>query len=167
MERDEKSLQNLGFGNNPLLAPKLIISYETQFSDRITPTIPQPTKEIMITATPAVTRYISPVITSPAPTVLPSRKTQETVASPTSVRTFPTETPVKVLIPIVTVTPSIIQYKLRGDTNGDNIIDGVDYSVWLFRKDTETNKGQSDGDFNSDRKVDNQDLEILLNNFRL
>ncbi|MBI3980842.1 hypothetical protein HY345_02490 [Candidatus Microgenomates bacterium] len=51
-----------------------------------------------------------------------------------------------------------------GDANGDNVVDGVDYVIWLNHYNQTTNKGVSEGDFNKDNKVDGLDYVIWVNN---
>ncbi len=70
----------------------------------------------------------------------------------------PNATPVPTQAP--SSTPSI-----PGDANGDEIVDGLDYVVWLVNYDTNTTAGSSKGDFDGNGKVDGIDYVIWLNNY--
>jgi len=54
---------------------------------------------------------------------------------------------------------------LPGDANGDRIVDGLDYVIWLINYNTNTASGPSKGDFNRNGLVDGLDYVIWLNNF--
>jgi hypothetical protein len=71
-----------------------------------------------------------------------------TTISPTST---PTSTPTPIPIP--------------GDANGDDIVDGADYVIWLVNYLTDTSSGSSVGDFNKSGTVDGVDYVIWLNNY--
>ena len=66
---------------------------------------------------------------------------------------------------VLTPTPSPIQQKKSGDANNDNIVDGLDYVLWLNHYGKPTEKRESDGDFNFDGTVDGLDYVIWLNNY--
>jgi endo-1,4-beta-D-glucanase Y len=53
----------------------------------------------------------------------------------------------------------------QGDANGDTIIDGVDYVVWLNHYNQSTTRGHLDGDFNISGKVDGIDYVVWLNSY--
>lgn len=61
----------------------------------------------------------------------------------------------------------IVQFEkeLPGDANGDGVIDGQDYVIWLNHYNQTTPNGARDGDFNEDGKVDGLDYVIWLNNY--
>lgn len=48
----------------------------------------------------------------------------------------------------------------RGDANGDNVVDDLDYDIWRNNYGSTTENGSSSGDFNSDTKVDGIDYVI-------
>ncbi|HSL87123.1 MAG TPA: dockerin type I domain-containing protein, partial [Bacteroidales bacterium] len=52
-----------------------------------------------------------------------------------------------------------------GDANGDEKVDGKDFTIWLNNYGSTTSNGASDGDFNGDEKVDGKDFTIWLNNY--
>jgi hypothetical protein len=55
---------------------------------------------------------------------------------------------------------------LVGDANGDGIVNGVDYTIWLNHFGVEGVGGSYDGDFNNDWRTNGQDYVIWLNVFR-
>lgn len=65
-------------------------------------------------------------------------------------------------IPSVPNENAVAKNHIPGDANGDNRIDGVDYTIWLQHNGQITSKGSEYGDFNSDGRVDRADLNILL-----
>ena len=46
---------------------------------------------------------------------------------------------------------------MPGDSNGDNIVDGVDYTAWVLHYNTATTRGVTDGDFDRSGFVDGVD----------
>jgi hypothetical protein len=67
----------------------------------------------------------------------------------------PTPTP-----PVSPPNPNI-----TGDANGDGLVNGVDYVIWLNNYRVTTSEGPSKGDFNSNGVVDGVDYVIWLNNY--
>ena len=51
-----------------------------------------------------------------------------------------------------------------GDANGDNLVDGTDYSIW-HSKYNQSALGAANGDFDGNGVVDGQDYVIWLNNY--
>lgn len=58
-------------------------------------------------------------------------------------------------------TPSVV----RGDANGDKVVDIIDYDIWRTNYNKTTQNGPKDGDFNSDTRVDLVDYSIWRNNY--
>jgi len=54
---------------------------------------------------------------------------------------------------------------LPADANGDGMVDGVDYVIWLNHYNQETVNGHKDGDFNGNGITDGLDYVIWLNNY--
>lgn len=52
-----------------------------------------------------------------------------------------------------------------GDANNDNIVDGIDYVVWLLNYNKNTTQGPQAGDFDRNGTVDGLDYVIWRNNF--
>jgi len=61
----------------------------------------------------------------------------------------------------VTVTPTV----KPGDANGDNLVNGVDFIVWMNHYTQTIAGGPSVGDFNRDGKVDGVDFSIWFGNY--
>jgi len=84
-----------------------------------------------------------------------------------SINSLTTDTAVKIgdysSIPPSSPTPTPIQ----GDANGDRLVDGIDYIIWLNNYNQNTPNGPADGDFNSSGKVDGVDYVVWLNNYSL
>jgi len=70
-----------------------------------------------------------------------------------------------VLLCAFTLTSRV--YAISGDANGDSVVDGRDYIVWLNNYATVNTSGPSKGDFNSSGKVDGVDYILWLNNYGL
>jgi hypothetical protein len=51
-----------------------------------------------------------------------------------------------------------------GDANGDTLVDGRDYVVWVNHYGTSSN-GSTNGDFNNDRLIDGRDYMVWVNNY--
>ncbi len=62
-----------------------------------------------------------------------------------------------------TITPTSIY--LPGDADGNNKVDGVDFSIWLGHYNQTTPNGRTYGDFNVSGKVDGVDFSIWLTNY--
>jgi hypothetical protein len=60
---------------------------------------------------------------------------------------------------------SVFSNVKKGDANGDGIVDGIDYIIWLSHYGKQTSKGSFDGDFNIDGKVDGIDYVSWLVNY--
>jgi len=61
--------------------------------------------------------------------------------------------------PTPTSTPTL------GDANGDGLVDGIDYIIWLNNYNQSTGNGPANGDFNSSGFVDGVDYILWLNNY--
>ena len=81
--------------------------------------------------------------------------------SPTPIKT-PTKTPTPIKSPTKTPTPSTSK---PGDANGDNLVNGADYLIWLQNYGASTSLGPKAGDFNISGKVDGADYLIWLQNY--
>jgi len=55
----------------------------------------------------------------------------------------------------------------NGDANGDNVVDGKDYVIWLNKYGQSTTQGKTSGDFNLDGLVDGKDYVVWVNNYGL
>ena len=65
----------------------------------------------------------------------------------------------------ITVTPPGTSPSSKpGDANGDNLVDGSDYSIW-HAKYNQSALGAANGDFDNNGLVDGQDYVIWLNNY--
>ena len=62
-------------------------------------------------------------------------------------------------------TPTSTPTPKPGDANGDGIVDGLDYIIWLNHYNQSTGNGASDGDFNGNGKVDGLDYVIWLTKY--
>jgi len=67
--------------------------------------------------------------------------------------------------PTETDTPTITPTPVPGDANGDGVVNGVDYVVWLNHYNTTTTLGPAVGDFNYSGKVNGVDYVVWLNNY--
>lgn len=56
-------------------------------------------------------------------------------------------------------------YGLQGDANGDGIVGGADYVIWLVNFGKTNANGATEGDFNADQRVSGADYVILLKNY--
>lgn len=56
---------------------------------------------------------------------------------------------------------------IPGDANGDGVVDGLDYVIWLSHYNETTGNGPNDGDFDESGKVDGLDYVIWLNNYQV
>lgn len=94
-----------------------------------------------------------------------------TPTSNPTISPIPTPTPSPTLTPITTptstptVSPSPTQQSLPGDANNDNIVDGLDYVIWLGNYGANITGGPVVGDFNYDEYVDGLDYIIWLSNY--
>jgi hypothetical protein len=70
--------------------------------------------------------------------------------------TTPTPTPQPTPSGTVTVT---------GDTNNDQKVTGLDYVTWMKHAGQTTSQGSSDGDFNRDTLINDQDYSLWLSNY--
>jgi len=66
------------------------------------------------------------------------------------------------VIPVCAAFDPVI---IRGDANGDGLVNGVDYVVWLNHYNTITTLGPAVGDFNNSGKVNGVDYVVWLNNY--
>ncbi len=64
----------------------------------------------------------------------------------------------------VTNTPTPNVSSVRGDANGDRIVNEADYTIWSGNYKAATSNGASDGDFNNDGQVNGIDYVIWLSN---
>ena len=91
----------------------------------------------------------------------------ESTAAPTAEPTSITETasePIAVTsTPIATTQPTAAP-KL-GDANGDNMVNDIDYSIWISNYQKTGTCGPSCGDFNNDGAVDSLDYIVWVNHF--
>jgi hypothetical protein len=78
-----------------------------------------------------------------------------------------TPVPTFTVTPTLTVTPTItpIPTPIPGDANGDSLIDGVDYVIWLTQYLNYNPTSNADPDFNQSGTVDGIDYVIWLNNY--
>ena len=93
-------------------------------------------------------------------------KTPTPIKSPTKTPTpikSPTKTPTPIKSPTKTPTPGTSK---PGDANGDNLVNGLDYLIWLSHY-GEFVSGPANGDFNNSGKVDGADYLIWLSNYGL
>ena len=65
----------------------------------------------------------------------------------------------------VTDSPTPTLVPVPGDANGDRVVDGIDYVIWLNHYNQAAGNGSSGGDFNGDGAVDGIDYVIWLNNY--
>ncbi|KKU96023.1 MAG: hypothetical protein UY28_C0039G0005, partial [Candidatus Amesbacteria bacterium GW2011_GWB1_48_13] len=98
-----------------------------------------------------------PVIATPTKTPTPIKSPTKT---PTPIKS-PTKTPTPIKSP--TKTPTPVSGK-PGDANGDNLVNGLDYLIWLSHY-GEFVSGPANGDFNNSGKVDGADYLIWLSNY--
>jgi hypothetical protein len=61
--------------------------------------------------------------------------------------------------------PIVFPNTKNGDANGDGIVDGIDYIIWLTHYGQQTSQGLLEADFNSDGKVDGIDYVSWLVNY--
>lgn len=57
--------------------------------------------------------------------------------------------------------------QIPGDANGDGVVNGLDYIIWLNHYNQTTPDGASDGDFDDSGKVDGLDYVIWLDNYEI
>jgi hypothetical protein len=93
------------------------------------------------TTTPVWSQTFTKGVTGPTPTLVPTATPRPT--------TIPT--------PTVAAKP--------GDANGDKVVDGLDYVIWLNNYGGTNVNGAGQGDFNGDHKTDGLDYVIWLNNY--
>lgn len=139
-----------------------------------TPTkTPTPTITPTFTPTRTPTQTITPTFTptkTPTPTITPTfTPTRTPTLTPTRTPTLtPTKTPTPTSTPThtPTYTPTITStpVPVPGDANGDGIVDGTDYAIWLSHY-NQFFPGSTNGDFNNNGKVDGIDYVIWLNNY--
>ncbi|OGD00982.1 hypothetical protein A2972_04070 [Candidatus Amesbacteria bacterium RIFCSPLOWO2_01_FULL_47_33] len=98
-----------------------------------------------------------PVIATPTKTPTPIKSPTKT---PTPIKS-PTKTPTPIKSPTKTPTPGTSK---PGDANGDNLVNGLDYLIWLSHY-GEFVSGPANGDFNNSGKVDGADYLIWLSNY--
>lgn len=67
---------------------------------------------------------------------------------------------------IVPVGLTLVEQGLPGDANGDCLVSGVDYAIWLGHYRQSTGNGFRDGDFNGDGTVTGVDYAIWLAHYR-
>lgn len=121
------------------------------------------------------------VTPSPEPTLDPNAPTRTPTATstprpPTRTPTpRPTETPTPTVTPSPTITPTPTQtatptpipgrcqLKNRGDANCDDVIDGLDFSLWLGTQCTRRCRDRR-ADFNRDGRVNSSDLSRWVTN---
>lgn len=53
----------------------------------------------------------------------------------------------------------------KADADGNGIVDGLDYVIWLRNYKNTRGNGPHEGDFNADGKVDGRDYVVWLNSF--
>jgi hypothetical protein len=105
---------------------------------------------------------------APAPAMSFGSITTSTQITPTPTpKNTPVPTPTKISSPENTVTPtpvptSAVLPRTLGDANGDGVVDGKDYVIWLQNNGTTSTLGIVAGDFNDDGHVDDTDLTILM-----
>ncbi len=56
--------------------------------------------------------------------------------------------------------------EIPADANSDNIVDGVDYAIWLKNLDKDNPNGKLEGDFNQDGIVSSEDYEVWQSNYK-
>jgi len=54
---------------------------------------------------------------------------------------------------------------VSGDANGDGVVDGPDYVIWLNNYNKNVSNGSASGDFNNNGFVDGTDYVVWLNNY--
>jgi hypothetical protein len=91
--------------------------------------------------------------------VAPDIGAHEYIVSPSITPIPPSSTPAP---PTSTASPTA--GGKAGDANGDNLIDGRDYVVWVNHYGT-TSTGSTNGDFNNDSLVDGRDYVIWVQNY--
>lgn len=62
------------------------------------------------------------------------------------------------------VNASNVLAVVPGDANGDGKVDGIDFTIWLFRY-GQNASGPQNGDFNNDGRVDGVDYSLWLSNY--
>lgn len=62
-------------------------------------------------------------------------------------------------------TASLHAQSQQCDANGDGIVDGIDYYIWVLHYGKSTTNGVRDGDFNGNGLVDGLDFALWLNNY--
>jgi len=67
--------------------------------------------------------------------------------------------------PISATSTPIVQISKLGDANGDNIVNDIDYTIWLSNYQNSSSCGVPCGDFNSDGTTNSLDYIIWVNNF--
>jgi len=138
-----------------------------------TPTnTPMPTVSAIPTSTPMPIPTLTSIPTNtPIPTVIPTITLQPTLTSIPTATVMPPPIFFRSLIsPSVapTVRPtSTPKPSIPGDANGDGIVDGLDYAIWLNNNGTSVSGGAASGDFDGSGIVDVKDREILIDNFNL
>ncbi len=106
-------------------------------------------------ATPAPTTTIDPN----APTRTPAPTTTGTPTATPS----PTITPTPTMTPTRTAVPGACELKPKGDANCDDIVDGLDFGVWLISS-CARRCGDLRADFNRDRRIDERDYVVWRGN---
>ena len=69
------------------------------------------------------------------------------------------------LLFLIIFSLSPVQAILPGDANGDGLVDGPDYVIWLNHYNTSVSNGVASGDFDGNGFVDGLDYVLWLNNY--
>jgi hypothetical protein len=64
-----------------------------------------------------------------------------------------------------TISPTSSPLQKLGDGNGDSVVNGLDYVLWLTHYSETTTLGPQKGDFNRSGKVDGSDYIVWLTHF--
>lgn len=89
----------------------------------------------------------------------PTKSVTNTLTPTSTISLTSTYTPT----PTSTLSPTPIP--LPGDANGDRLVDGIDFVVWLANYSKTIQGGSGVGDFNTDGKVDGIDYAIWVGNY--
>jgi len=104
---------------------------------------------------------------TPSPTTLPTHPptpTNRPTILPPTLTLIPTRIPT--LSPKISIPPNNFNKPaIPGDANGDDKVNGIDYTIWLKNNGKTLSGGPSVGDFDNNGRVDQNDRTILLNNF--
>jgi hypothetical protein len=110
-----------------------------------------------------ITTYPNQIIPPPTDTLTTAQAVTVTLSAKSF--TVLSESGLLTVSPTTSISPSPTLHPNKpGDANGDNLVDGRDYIVWVNHYGT-ASTGSTNGDFNTDSVVDGRDYIMWVNNY--